>query len=273
VSLYGLPLLLASLLATAGALAATVLLWRRVARWQVPLRAACLLGCELIALVTAGLIVNRKLDLYPTWRSLAAAQAGVRGGRTAPGRLDPAVPAAGGGFDVAVPPYTLRVTVPAEYRHRRTARYPVLAAVSATPPPAVACPAVTVWVPPGAAGALPDLPARLAAELRVYPDGWAVVAADPDAVPAVAALATRYRAIALAGQAAGGQAALAAAASAGVPVRASPAGTSAALAWACGQLPPPLGPPWQVSPDTGLPNTGRSNAGRSNAGRSSTGPT
>jgi hypothetical protein len=249
VSLYGLPLLAAFLLATGGAVVGTVLLWRRAARWRLPLRAASLLGCELIAMITIALIVNRQLDLYPTWRSLASTQAGVYAGRTAPGRLDAAVPPTGGGLDLPVPPYTVHVTVPATYPHQPAARYPVLVVVSATPPPDVPCPAVTAWVPPGAAATLADLPAQLAGALRVYPDGWAAVVADAGAIPAVAAPAAPYRAVALAGPAAGAGDALAAVAKAGVPVYSS-AATSTALGWACGQLPPPLQAPWQAPPDT-----------------------
>jgi hypothetical protein len=71
VSLTGLPLLILSVIATVGALAATIFFWRRGApRFQALTRTLCVLLCEALALFTGGLVMNRALDLYPSWSTL-----------------------------------------------------------------------------------------------------------------------------------------------------------------------------------------------------------
>jgi hypothetical protein len=70
VSLIGLPLLVTSIVATLAGFAATVVLWGRGGRLRVPTRTVLILLCEALVIFSAAIVVNRSLDLYPSWSTL-----------------------------------------------------------------------------------------------------------------------------------------------------------------------------------------------------------
>jgi hypothetical protein len=88
-SLTGTPLIVLAMLATAGTLAATILVWSRGRRLRLPLRTLGVLLTEALLLLSVGLVVNRSQQFYPTWAALL--QTGSTTGityPTAPGHLD-----------------------------------------------------------------------------------------------------------------------------------------------------------------------------------------
>jgi hypothetical protein len=239
--LTGMPFLVTMIVLTVIAAGGGGWLWRRARRWGTPYRwgsrAAVLLGCEMLLLVTAGAFVNRQMSLYPTWRSLLGGKpGGVRQASAPPGRLDVSLTAARGAQSAtdagtgAIVPWTEDVTpgtawvhVPAAYFTRGRARFPVVVVASCggwgpTGPPAdllrrmdaTAAPAVTVFLdlPAGAdpaaiAAALgAPLADAVARDVRVQrtPGAWAAVAAGPAGAAAAEAVvegAPLYRALAL----------------------------------------------------------------------------
>jgi hypothetical protein len=262
----GVPLVLVVVLAAGGAVTGTVLGWHRGGRWRLPIRAGGVLLCEALVVLSAGLIVNRQQDFYPTWQSLtgdtgpAAAVTVRRAGDLdavfGPGTLgaDWQPPGSAGWRLRSVP----RITVPAAYPDDRRS-YPVLVALGARP---ARSDLVEVGAQPSAdttAGALADLPGRLSADLRVTGHGWALVAGPPSARLA-AGLAgqdpSRFTALALTGVPPAGfrcpppGVAVAVAARPGVPLPCQATRLTApgqATGWAVAQTALPLAPP-QVLP-------------------------
>jgi hypothetical protein len=187
--LTGLPLIVLVVLTTGGAVAGTVVCWHRGGRWRWPVRTGGVLLCETLVLLSAGLIVNRQQDFYPSWQSLT--------GETGPAATVTARPA--GDLDASFGPGTLsagwqpagwtgwhlqavpRVTVPAGYPDARLS-YPALVALGVQPARADV---VEVDAQPSTAttvDALAELPGRLSAGTRVTGHGWALVAGPPSAL-------------------------------------------------------------------------------------------
>ncbi|MEV6495086.1 hypothetical protein AB0M20_41665, partial [Actinoplanes sp. NPDC051633] len=117
------PLIILAVLAAGSAVSATVLLWHRGGRWRLPLRAAGVVLCESLIVLSAGLIVNRGQDFYPTWQALAgdtgtasrttARAAGDLDGSFGPGRLRTDWrPAGSAAWHLRSP---ARITVPGAY--------------------------------------------------------------------------------------------------------------------------------------------------------------
>ena len=69
-SLTGVPLFVCAVLATAAALAATVLVWNRWGRLRFVLRPFGVLLTEALLVVSVGLVVNRSQQFYPDWAAL-----------------------------------------------------------------------------------------------------------------------------------------------------------------------------------------------------------
>ena len=69
-SLTGVPLLVLGVVASLGALAGTVWFWRGANWWRPITRTAGVLACEALILVTTGLVVNRSLEIFPSWSAL-----------------------------------------------------------------------------------------------------------------------------------------------------------------------------------------------------------
>ena len=69
-SLTGVPLFVCAVLATAAALAATVLVWNRWGRLRFVLRPFGVLLTEALLVVSVGLVVNRSQQFYPNWAAL-----------------------------------------------------------------------------------------------------------------------------------------------------------------------------------------------------------
>ncbi len=69
-SLTGVPLLVLSIGLSLGAFAGTVWCWRRGGWWRPLTRTAGVLACEALVLFTAGLVVNRGLEIFPSWSAL-----------------------------------------------------------------------------------------------------------------------------------------------------------------------------------------------------------
>src|SRR3954470_8722235 len=69
-SLTGVPLFVCAFLATAAALAGTILAWNRWRRLRFLLRPFGVLLTEALLVVSVGLVVNRSEEFYPTWASL-----------------------------------------------------------------------------------------------------------------------------------------------------------------------------------------------------------
>lgn len=73
-SLTGIPLIAGTALVTAAALAATVLGWDRW-RPRFLLRSLGVLLTEALLVLSAGLVVNRSQEFYPTWAALLQSSA------------------------------------------------------------------------------------------------------------------------------------------------------------------------------------------------------
>jgi hypothetical protein len=208
-----------TLLATAGivcaaGLTALVLLWRRWVGRLVVLRAVGILACELLIVVTVGLVINRWGQFYPTWSSLrdnpaAATQPVVQ--RPDPGLTAAAPDGAQVGYLLRWPATPLGMTgpplvwLPPTYFRDPTGALPVVMVVAG----ADAGPAYGAWsgndVPVGdrpsggcvvfvrvsgqPAGGLLTLPAQLVHDLHVATHGWGVVGIAT-AAPAAYRLAT-----------------------------------------------------------------------------------
>ena len=186
-ALTGVPLIGLALLATAVAVAGTVWLWSRYGRWRLLSRAVGVLLCEVLVVLSVGLVANRHEQFYPSWQALSGdtGMAPVTAHRPA-GRLDAALahgavtwrPPGSAGWNLTAGP---QLSVPAGYHIRRSADYPVLVALGGTP---AGADTLTVTVQPSArttAAALATLPAALAAAARVTPHGWALLSSAADA--------------------------------------------------------------------------------------------
>jgi lysyl-tRNA synthetase class 2 len=179
VSLTGLPLLVLSALATAVVGTLTVRLWGRI---RIGGRFAGVLLLEALIVFTAGLVVNRQEQFYPSWQALRGdtgttlITTGVRAGL-----LDDHLPAGPFGWrppelaawHLAAPP---TVRLPAGYQQRPGVAFPVVLVFGAHAPrtPSV----VTVTLAPTShttAPALRTLPGALRHDLRVTATGWDVI--------------------------------------------------------------------------------------------------
>ncbi|MFU8853541.1 hypothetical protein ACNAW0_21510 [Micromonospora sp. SL1-18] len=230
-SLTGLPLLLLVAAAAVAAAAATARTWRHHRRWTHLTRAAAVLLTETLALVAAGLAVNRTAQFYPTWADLLPADTIHRDtGPARPGHLDHVITSragrtAGGpvSFTWHPPRWTSwpvtaapTVVVPADYPQHPTWRYPVIILAAPANPAHETSAAHTAEDRAGPAvivlthlrpAATPDiltetLPTSLTRDLRVTTHNWALVAGDqltPLARAAVHAAPTRYPTLALIG--------------------------------------------------------------------------
>jgi hypothetical protein len=198
VALTGVPLIATALLATAAAITATALLWSRFGRWRLLSRTAGVLLCELLVVLSVGLVVNQREQFYPSWQALAGdTGTNTMTAQRPPGRLDarlahdPAAvraattltwqPTGAAQWRLAGPP---DVVVPAGYSGRTSATYPALIELGggvAARHAAGADPGVVavVAVPSRrtTAAALGSLPVALAQDVRVTRRGWALVVA------------------------------------------------------------------------------------------------
>ena len=189
VALTGVPLLAAVALAAAAAIAAIIALWSRFGRWRLLGRAAGVLLCELLVVLSAGLIANRGGQFYPSWQALLGhtGTATVTAPRPA-GRLDAQLagvtalrwqPVDSAGWRLAAP---AEVVAPPGYAEQASATFPVVVELGGNAaehsPGVVGRGVVGVVVVPSArttAAALASLPAALARDLRVTGRGWALV--------------------------------------------------------------------------------------------------
>jgi hypothetical protein len=227
VSLTGVPLLVLSSLAALGVLAGTVWFWRGTAWWRPVVRAAGILACEALVLFTAGLVVNRSLEIFPSWSALfnrhkaappptVVADPGTRldvwlHSRAVEGARNGLVfewrPAGAAAWHLAAAPV---IYVPPRYFTATALRFPVVLVVA----PSHAGPAQGGWDPHKLNQVLPHadaevnpavlvflrtdhpdetvlthvVPAQLDEDLRAAARGWAVVGVDGDAGAAFAAL-------------------------------------------------------------------------------------
>ena len=232
-SLTGVPLFVCAVLATAAALAATVLVWNRWGRLRFVLRPFGVLLTKALLVVSVGLVVNRSQQFYPNWAALT--QSGNTTGTTYAvhaGGLDswlrnqggdvsdqgsafPWQPAGWTDWHLAGAPL---VFTPAGYLKHTGWRYPTLLVLddgrtgwtaesetaAARSAGRTAGPAVVVFArttPATSPGTLTSgLPAALAHDLRVTDRHWALVAPAAEAGLAdqiVAAAPGRYPALAL----------------------------------------------------------------------------
>ncbi|MEU2615418.1 hypothetical protein ABZ570_28155 [Micromonospora sp. NPDC007271] len=223
-SLTGLPLLLLAAATAATAAVATARTWRHHGRWAHLTRTAAVLLTETLALLTAGLAVNRAAGFYPTWADLLPAGTIHHDtGPARPGHLDHLITSrAGHAPDAPVSltwhpvrwtswPVTAAptVVVPADYPQHPTWRYPVIVLAGPATPAEEnnaahaaedrAGPAVLVFThlrPAATPDILTDaLPTSLARDLRVTGHSWALIADDhlsPLARAAVRAAPARY---------------------------------------------------------------------------------
>jgi hypothetical protein len=226
-------LIVLAIVATVAAAVLLVVVWRRpsIARRggvrAVLARSGTLLLCEALLLLSVGLVLNRQLDLYPTWESLlgeTAANSGTStitkgltgwlGTKAADGARDgllfPWRPNGEAAWHLATAPLAF---VPAAYFQQTTANFPVVVVVA--PSGATAAqgtwdgsdvarlvqkdrPVVVVFVRtdrPNATLLGTTLPAALDHDLRVSAHGWAIVGvggAAPAAVAAAGRNANRY---------------------------------------------------------------------------------
>lgn len=211
-SLTGLPLLVLSLTATVGALVLVVAGWRRLRRFRVPGRTLSIVLCEVLALASLGLAVNRWGDFYPSWtallggvatRSLAHASSTNLAhwlvARAAQGERDGFVftwkPAVVSSWHLDEAPI---VYVPPAYFQRATSSFPVALVVAPAALGAkegawddrgvsrlvhstavAAIPAIVVFVraalPADATSLGAGLPATLDRDLRVTAHSWAII--------------------------------------------------------------------------------------------------
>lgn len=231
-TLTGTPLILLTAALAVAAGVTTAWLWPRGGRLRPVTRTLGVLLLEALVVATAGLVVNRHEQFYPSWAALFGHTGTITVTRaTEAGRLDQLLPA---GQAVAVrwqpaalPDWRLagppRVVVPAGYRERPGDTFPVMLDLTADAAGAVAAAlrtpdTVTVVAVPTAATtatALLSLPAELRRDVRVSDTGWAVSGTGARA-PLAAAFA-----------------------------RAAPAGF-ARYGEVPGQLPPPLAAPMRL---------------------------
>ncbi|WP_249997694.1 hypothetical protein [Actinoplanes sp. M2I2] len=191
-TLTGVPLILLTASATAAAGAAVGWVWPRGGRLQPFTRVAGVLVVEALVVLTAGLVVNRHEQFYPSWQALQGdtGTATVADRRHA-GLLDDRVrsdrltwrPQGLAAWRLARPP---TVTLPPDYRERPGVAFPVVLAFAGPggpgAPPRRTPEAVTVTIAPTAgttAAALSSLPDRLSHDLRVTTAGWDVVGRQP----------------------------------------------------------------------------------------------
>ncbi|SBT45334.1 hypothetical protein [Micromonospora narathiwatensis] len=228
-SLTGLPLLLLVAATTVAAAVTTARTWRRHRRWSHLTRAAAVLLTETLALLTAGLAVNRTAAFYPTWADLLPADTVHRDtGPARPGHLDHFITSRAGRAPTAPITFTWHpprwtswpltaaptVVVPADYPQHPTWRYPVIVLTDPANPTQEntaahtaenhAGPAVLVFThlrPAATPDILTDaIPTSLTHDLRVTTHTWALVAGGqltPLAQAAVRAAPTRYPTLAL----------------------------------------------------------------------------
>jgi hypothetical protein len=266
--LTSLRLIVLAAVVTAGALAATVLVWRRWGRWRFLVRPSGVLLTEALLILTVGLAVNRSQEFYPSWAALLDTSGpGPVSYHVSAGHLDawlatrPSVvsfpwrPPGWTSWHLAAAP---TVTVPADYRAHPVWRYSAVLIVGARPwtLPPLAGPTVLVNVTTTASTSASTLavavPGSLGRDLRVTSHRWALVtsAADSALARRVVALARgRFPAVAFVGVPAAAPAATRPSHSA--PARPSgvlPSGIHAAyfpgagkaLTWAAAETPPPL---------------------------------
>jgi hypothetical protein len=231
-SLTGVPLFACAVLATAAALAATILVWNRGPRLRLryPLRSFGVLLTEALLVASVGLVINRSEQFYPDWAALR--QSGNATGTTyavRPGGLDgwlrdhasdlgdvfPWQPAGWTDWHLAGAPL---VVTPAGYLKHAGWRYPALLVLddgrtgwttdaettAARSADSAAGPAIVVFARTTKATSTESLtaaiPAALAHDLRVTDRHWALVAPAADTELAdrtVAAAPDRYPALAL----------------------------------------------------------------------------
>jgi hypothetical protein len=195
VPLTSVRLILLAALLTAAALAGTVLLWRLSL-----LRPVGVLLTEALLALTAGLVVNRSQQFYPSWDALfATSDPGPARYHTSAGRLDawlagqtgagatqtfPWRPSGWTGWHLATAPV---VTVPAGYLAHTGWRYSAVLVIGArawTVPPQSG-PTVLVTVTTTAATTAStlaySLPGMLGRDLRVTGHRWALVSSAADA--------------------------------------------------------------------------------------------
>ena len=227
-SLTGIPLILLAVCCTLATAGATVWAWGRWGRLRLFLRPAGVLLAEALLLVTAGLVVNRSEQFYPTWTALLDSKsAGDTTYRTRPGDLDrrlaaragarvadaqafPWQPAGWSGWRLATAP---TVITPPAYLLHRAWRYSAVLVLgdwtaaeeeSATRrATATGASAVVVFATTTAATTAQTLatalPGQLGRDLRVTAHRWALVASTADTLLAqrtVAIAAGRFPSIA-----------------------------------------------------------------------------
>jgi lysyl-tRNA synthetase class 2 len=198
VSLTGLPLIALAVLVTAVVAVLAGWGWARIG---VAGRFAGVLLLEALTVATAGLIVNRHEQFYPSWQALRGDTGTVV--TTAPvhaGLLDDHLPPGPfawrprelASWHLAAPP---TVRLPAGYRDRPGVTFPVVLAFGTAAPRTPS--AVTVTVAPTShttAAALRTLPPALRHDLRVTATGWDVIGGGALGNELVQArVATRFR--------------------------------------------------------------------------------
>jgi lysyl-tRNA synthetase class 2 len=262
-TLTGVPLLIAVVVAMIATVALTVRLWSRPGRWRLAGRTAGVLVSEALLVLGVGLVANRAEQFYPSWEAL--------GGRTGPAA--PAAPGGAGRLDAtlsgqraATVPWhpggvaawrlaaTPELVVPSGYGARPGVTFPVVLDLGGAHP---AAGSVTVHLAPTvrtSPAALRTLPVELRHDLRVTTRGWAIVAPAKDAAFAAALIRSepgRFAALVLVGA---GPAPLTGIAEAVVRARpgATPVaagvtvlrgGWRAAVDWAAGRTAAPLAAP------------------------------
>ncbi|WP_433363064.1 hypothetical protein ACQPZX_31440 [Actinoplanes sp. CA-142083] len=178
-SLTGLPLLVLSALATVAIGTLTVWLWARIGAGG---RFAGVLLFEALIVLTAGLVVNRQEQFYPSWPALRGdTGTALITSRVHAGRLDDHLPPGPfawrppelAAWRLAAPP---TVRLPAGYQDRPDVTFPVVLVFGAAP--ARTKSAVTVTLAPTShttATAVRTLPDALRHDLRVTATGWDVI--------------------------------------------------------------------------------------------------
>ena len=198
--------------------AGTVLLWRRNGRWRHVSRVLGVLLTEAFLVLTAGLIVNRSEQFYPTWKSLTV---------TAENESEIVAPTPDGLLDGYLRQYTERdgdavapwqpagwkawnlggaptLTAPAAYLAKSTSSFPVVLALTGAKQKwdtakagalakEIGAPAVMLVTPVSQETTATDLgvtiPTEISHDLRVHGFLWALVAPIDEAVKAVQVIA------------------------------------------------------------------------------------